>query len=262
MSMVVGRFGFKVKTNRTPIPFMKHQASPTGYQIHLALKLALTTVLKHHNNRDDSASDDNLITELIDSGGECRIQGRDVSRTNFEFSKSLVQMISMFIAFNDYRFRSKSSSNDSTDIAGALRVNQECLYQYISTIFNGDHKRRDLLFHVRDDPLEGYCVNTHKILENMKNIYDRAKGGIACNWTEKKDHKKCLFVHHFAVYQTFHTALMVVNKSSDGKLMTSECTIEFHGGDWQDYFTYNDDVDHVGSQITWKGMGLVVGLVE
>ena len=49
---------------------------------------------------------------------------------------------------------------------------------------------------------------------------------------------------------------MVTGKNNNDQLMSSSHAFEFHGGNWQKFFHYDDTEDHVGSHITWKGMGI------
>ena len=259
--VVIGQFTYRHSKTKPPLPFLGGSDSPSGAKIHRSLALALTTLFEHYGDIiDDRVTTDTHMDAIIRGGAEYRIGRGQGSKLNYAFSKALVQMMSLFLVFNDHRVRGKEIGCDapSDDLELAMATNHKCIYNYMRRLFPNP-ARCDKFFRV-NGRVKDFLWSTEEILENTKNMFDKAKNGIVCSWEANIDHPKCLWVHHFVVLQTFHRNLMIVDRTENDELM-SELevrgkfhTFQFFGGEWTDFFTYNDRPNVRGSRISWTGV--------
>eukprot|EP00571_Detonula_confervacea_P015577 CAMPEP_0172308298 /NCGR_PEP_ID=MMETSP1058-20130122/8936_1 /TAXON_ID=83371 /ORGANISM="Detonula confervacea, Strain CCMP 353" /LENGTH=475 /DNA_ID=CAMNT_0013020681 /DNA_START=44 /DNA_END=1471 /DNA_ORIENTATION=+ len=254
--IVLGRYHYKYRgVSKAPILFVGGPSSPTGRNVFLALKLALSTVLYPASvPESDRRTQDDLMCSLIDSAGPAGIKLNAITRTNLDFGKHLLQMLSLFFLFNDFRPRFRLNVECDNAMMLSLRVNQGVLFEYFLSIFRNDSGQRcSKLF--RHCVLSDCNQDVNKILYAIKYLGEKAKRGIWCDWASTRTHKNCMFVHHFMVMQTFHLDLMVTGMSSENQLMNGDYCFTFHGGTWSTFFTYDNTAGVVGSRISWRGTG-------
>jgi len=252
--IVLGRYNYKFRgATKVPILFVGGPSSPSGYEFFKALKLALSTVLYPASVLDqDRTTQDDLMCSLIDSGPGIKLNV--ITRTNIEFGKHLIQMLSLFFLFNDFRQRCRLNDECDSEMMLCLGLNQSVLLEFFMNIFPNDRGLRCFkLF--RSCVAVDCSQDPNKILAAIKYLGEKARRGIWCDWASTQTHKNCIFVHHFMVMQTFHSALMVTDKSTDNRLMNGNHCFTFHGGTWETFFNYDDTVGVVGSRISWRGTG-------
>ena len=258
--VVIGQFQFSFKLLKTPIPFLGGPESPRCVEIHRSLKLALTTIFEHHSDLPENCvTSDYHMCKIIRGGAELRI-GRHVGTTiNYAFSQALVQMMSTFLLFNDFRVRGKlvKCNASSDELRHHMATNHKCVYNYMRGLYC--NPTRCNKFFRTTERVKDFAWSTVEVFENMKNWFDKAKRGICCSWLANSEHPGCLWVHHFAVLQSFHRNLIVVGRSPRNELMSDlevvgkTHTFQFFGGTWTNFFDYNNGDDVRGSRLIWTG---------
>ena len=195
---------------------------------------------------------------IIDGGKDIHGCKNQVTSMNFNFGKTILQALTLFFSFNDWKVRLKPSYKMSEHCGDIMRKNAFVIADYIENL-GGMSPYKALFFR---NPIHAMSYDLTAVMNSLNYLKRKSRVGIVCSWEFLKDKNQLnkgdktycsgLWVQHFAVLQSIHRDLVVTGKSSSGKLMSGNHVYEFLGGRWEDFLTYNEEENVEGSRIQWS----------